>query len=216
MKNEDAMDQVTVFPDRDITKADVVSQKFLSLGVKTFVDACQYVQQLPYGYNSNSDDLMILFKEKMGTCTTKHAVIATLAGELDLPITKTIGIYPMTETLVTGTHGILEKYNLSYVPMTHCFLEYDRYRVDLTEGNHNGKNRSIEDFLFTEKVKPTITKKEEYLLYRQTLTDLIRTRNEMKGIDIKTILHAREEGIGLLKFNVGLQRTAALKQGLSS
>ncbi len=33
---------------------------------------------------------MILFKEKMGSCTTKHAVIATLAEELKLPVQKNI------------------------------------------------------------------------------------------------------------------------------
>ena len=30
--------------------------------------------------------------------------------------------------------------------MIHCFLIYDSYRVDLTEGNNNGKNHSIEEF----------------------------------------------------------------------
>jgi hypothetical protein len=60
----------------------------LSLGIKSFIDACQYVHEVPYGYNTNRDELMILFKENMGTCTTKHAVIATLALELSLPIEK--------------------------------------------------------------------------------------------------------------------------------
>lgn len=196
------MDKITVFPDKQITSAGVVSDKFLSLGVKTVVDACRYLHELPYGYNSSKDDIMIVFKEKMGTCTTKHSVIATLAEELDLPVTKTICIYAMIEEIVTGTNFILEKYNLPYVPMVHCFLEYDRFKVDLTEGNNNGKNRSIEEFLYTEKVKPHISQKEEYLLYRKALDHHILTRDEMKGIDMKTVLHAREEGIVLLKSKV--------------
>nr|MBC8246775.1 hypothetical protein [Deltaproteobacteria bacterium] len=68
--------------------------------------------------------------------------------------------------------------------------------------NNNGKNRSIEEFLYTEKVKPHISQKEEYLLYRKALEDHILTLNEMKGIDMKTVLHAREEGIVLLKSKV--------------
>ncbi|HIJ55641.1 MAG TPA: hypothetical protein HPQ03_05895 [Deltaproteobacteria bacterium] len=196
------MDKLTVFPDKEITSAGVVSDKFLSLGVKTFVDACFYLHELPYGYNSSKDDLMIVFTEKMGTCTTKHSVIATLAEELDLPVTKTICIYAMTEEIVTGTNAILEKYNLPYVPMVHCFLEYDRFKVDLTEGNNNGKNRPIEEFLYTEKVNPHISQKEEYLLYRKALEADILTRNEMKDIDMKIVLHAREEGIALLKSKV--------------
>ena len=49
---------------------------------------------MPYGYNSDRDDLLILFREGFGSCTTKHAVIATLAGELGLPVVKNIGSTP--------------------------------------------------------------------------------------------------------------------------
>ena len=50
---------------------------------------------MPYGSNSNKDDILILFKEGYGSCTTKHAVIATLAEELGIPISKSTGIYAM-------------------------------------------------------------------------------------------------------------------------
>jgi hypothetical protein len=193
------MDPYTVFPNKAIIKSGEISNQFLSIGIKAFMDACDYVHNLPYGYNSDRDDLMILFKEKMGSCTTKHAVIATLAAELDLPINKSIGIYPMTETIVTGTDSILNKYDLPYIPMIHCFLKYRDHRVDLTEGNQNGKNQPIEILLFTAKVQPNISAKDEYILYRQALKERILRRDELKGVDIKRILHAREEGLAHLK-----------------
>ena len=65
------MDSFMVLPDKAIPNADIVSAEFHSMGVKNFQDACRYVHELPYGYNSDRDDLMILFKEKMGTCTTR-------------------------------------------------------------------------------------------------------------------------------------------------
>jgi hypothetical protein len=142
----------TVFPDKQITEANPISKTFLGIGIIRFLDACRYVHELPYGYNSDRDDLMILFEEKMGTCTTKHAVIATLAAELGLAITRGVGIYPMTEAIVTGANKILSEYSLPYLPMIHCFLQYGDYRVDLTEGNRNGKNRPIDDFLYTDRV----------------------------------------------------------------
>jgi hypothetical protein len=145
---------------------------------------------------------MILFKEKMGSCTTKHAVIATLASELLLPIQKSIGIYPMTEAIVTGTDHILNRYSLPYVPMIHCFLAYGQYRVDLTEGNANGKNRPIDTFLYTEAVIANISAKDEYLIYRRALEDPILKRSELQGKSMKMILHAREEGLDLLKSNL--------------
>ena len=196
------MGPFNVFPDKEINEAGPISKMFLILGFSSFLKACRYVHELPYGYNTNRDDLMILFKEKMGTCTTKHAVIATLAAELGLPITRGVGIYPMTEAIVTGTNKILTEFSLPYVPMIHCFLEYEDYRVDLTEGNRNGKNRPIDDFLFTDQVEATISAKDEYLIYRKALSEVILKRPEMKGVDIKRILHAREEGLKLLKANL--------------
>jgi hypothetical protein len=196
------MDNYNVFPENAIIGTGSVSKAFLDLGIRTFLDACRYVNELPYGYNSDRDDLMILFKEKMGTCTTKHAAIAALAAEIGLPITKGVGIYAMTEAVVTGADKILTEYGLPYVPMIHCFLEYENYRVDLTEGNRNGKNRPIDDFLYTDRVAATISAKDEYMIYRKALSEVILKRDELKGADIKRILHAREEGLKLLKANL--------------
>lgn len=198
------MDTFKVFPDNIITDSGPVSREFLDLDIGTFMAACRFVHELPYGYNSDRDDLMILFKERFGSCTTKHAVIATLAEELGLPIHKAVGIYAMNEEIVAGTDAILKKYGLPYLPMLHCFLVYGDHRVDLTEGNRNGKKRSIEEFLHAEKVIPNISKKEEYLLYRNALTNTVLRRKELDGINVKQILHAREEGLALLKANIRL------------
>jgi hypothetical protein len=196
------MDTFTVFPDKAVTRAGPVSKAFMDLGIRSFQKACRHVYELPYGYNSDRDDLMVLFKEKMGTCTTKHAVIASLAAELGLPITRGVGIYAMTEAIVSGTDKILSEYRLPYVPMIHCFLEYENHRVDLTAGNRNGKNRPIDDFLYTGRVAATISAKDEYLIYRKALGEVILKREELKGVDLKRILHAREEGLTLLKANL--------------
>ena len=199
------MDSYTVLPNPIIDKKEIISEKFKSLKIKNFWDACKYVHELPYGYNSRTDDFLIIFKEGYGSCTTKHAVIATLAQELNIPIHKMIGIYAMNEDIVTGTNKILEKYHLPYLPMIHCFLIYDSFRVDLTESNNNGKNCSIEEFLFTEKVIPNFSEKDEYLLYRKALKNLILNRKEMEGTTMNDVLHARIEGITLLRSKVSIK-----------
>ena len=196
------MKNYTFFPNERIEDNGPVAATFLELGITNLHAACRYVHELPYGYNANRDDLMILFKEKMGSCTTKHAVIATLAAESGLPIEKTIGIYAMTEEIVAGTSKIIDKYGLPYVPMVHCFLAYGEHWVDLTEGNHNGKKRPIDDFIYTKGVIPNISAKDEYLLYRKALSDSILKREELKGTDLRRVLHAREEGITLLRAKV--------------
>jgi hypothetical protein len=196
------MNPYTIFPDQEL-RAGTVATMFRSMGIHRFLAACRYVHGLPYGYNSDRDDPMILFKERMGSCTTKHATIATLAQEMGLPIFRGVGIYPMTEAIVTGAGRITADYGLPYVPMIHCFLEHGGRKVDLTEGNRNGKNRPIDDFLFTQPVEPNISAKAEYLIYRNALTGLLQTREELKGIDIQRLLRAREEGLKILRANIG-------------
>ena len=185
-----------------IEPSGVVSDRLLSLGIDTFLSACRWAHELPYGYIADRDDLMILFKEKMGSCTTKHALIATLAEELKLPVEKNIAIYAMTEEIATGTDRILQTYDLPYVPMVHCYLSDGEHRVDLAEGNANGKNRSIDDFMLTERVIPNISAKDEYLKYRDALKNLIENRNELHSTDIKAVLQARELGIALLRADI--------------
>jgi hypothetical protein len=202
LNQEKPMDSFTLFPEKEIDRAGHISKEFLDRGIRSFKAACEYVHNLPYGYNSDRDDSMILFKEGYGSCTTKHAVIAMLAQELGLPILKNIGIYAMTEVLVTGTAAILGKHKLPYLPMIHCFLAYDRFRVDLTEGNANGKNGPIDRLIFTIPVQPNIPAKQEYLIYRNALKEHILERREFEGVELKTILLAREEGLALLKDNL--------------
>lgn len=196
------MDDLCHLPDVPIADAGPISRAFLDLGILDFQAACRYARALPYGYNSDREDPLILFRERMGTCTTKHAAIATLAAELDQPVHKHLGIYAMTEAIVTGTADILNRYGLPYVPMIHCFLAHGAFRVDLTEGNRNGKNTAIDDFLYTTQVVPAISARDEYRLYRSALTDEILRREELSGVQLKTVLHAREEGLSVLMAHV--------------
>ncbi|MGV9173683.1 MAG: hypothetical protein ACOC44_15730 [Promethearchaeia archaeon] len=196
------MDPYQYLPDKKIEPRGEISKKFLDLGIDSYKEACFYLHNLPYGYNSDYDDELILFKEQKGTCTTKHAVAAALALELKIPLHKNVGIYKFTEKISWDADKILDKYVIPYVPMVHCFLVYKDFRFDLTEGNKNGKKTSIENFLHVEQVEPFISRKEEYKLFRNVLRNKILSNKDMKGIKERTLLKAREEAIVLLKKNL--------------
>ncbi|MFW9972503.1 MAG: hypothetical protein ACFFDF_20120 [Candidatus Odinarchaeota archaeon] len=200
------MDSYDNLPEAPIKSVGKISRMFLNLGIKSFRDACEYVHNVEYGYNTDYDDKLIFFKERKGTCTTKHAVIAGLAEELGIPLYKHVGVYKFTEEISNGTNKILKKYNLPYVPMVHCFLIYKNFRFDLTEGNPNGKNTIIEDFIHEEKVDPFIRRKDEYLLYKKVLKEKILLFKEMESVEERSILKAREESINLLKENTRKQK----------
>ena len=200
------MDPYEYLPDAELNSVGELSKTFLDLGIKTFKDACTYVHNIDYGYNTNYEDRMIFFKEKKGSCTTKHAVIAGLAQELAIPLYKHVCVYKFTEEISNGVNEILKKYKVPYVPMIHCFLVYNDYRFDLTEGNCNGKNTSIEEFIHEEKVDPFITTKDEYLLFKKVVKEIILPSKEMEGIKERSLLKAREESIILIKKNAKLQK----------
>jgi len=192
------MDSYELLPQLDITPSAEISRKFIEMGINTFQEACNYVHNLEYGYNNDADDRWILFKELKGSCTPKHGVIAGLAEELKVPLYKHVGIYEFTENIVKGAQKIIDKFQIPYIPIVHCFLVYNNHRFDLTEGNFNGKETSIEEFLHEEQVEPFISRKDEYLLYRRALDEKILLSPDFNGISIKIVLKAREEAIILL------------------
>jgi len=192
------MDSYDKLPDAELIPVGELSKKFLGLGIKTFKDACNYVHNIDYGYNTNYEDKMIFFKEKKGSCTSKHAVIAGLAQELNIPLYKHVCVYRLTEDITTGVDEILKKFNIPYVPMVHCFLVYDEYKFDLTEGNNNGKKNHIDEYIYSEKVEPFISRKDEYLLFKKVLKEKVLPSKEMEGITEKTLLQARAKSINLL------------------
>ena len=196
------MEPLDKLPDKEIVPAGKITKKFLELNINSFKEACLYVHNMPYGYNSDKDDEMILFKENKGSCTTKHGVIAQLAEELDIPLYKKVGIYKLNEEITEGAEKILEKYSVPFIPMVHCYLVYENSYFDLTEGNNNGKKTSIEEFIHEEKVIPFISRKDEYMLFRKVLEEKIINMPEIQGIEKRTLLKAREEGIILLKENI--------------
>jgi len=193
------MDSYNKLPDGEIKPLGEMSKKFLNINISSFKEACLYVHDMEYGYNTDKDDPMILFKENCGSCTTKHGVIAALAEELGIPLYKKVCVYKFTEEITTGVDEILKKYDVPYVPMVHCFLVYDQYQFDLTEGNKNGKKKPIDEYIYAERVTPFISRKDEYRLFRKILKEKIMPSKGMQGLSERTLLKAREEAIILLK-----------------
>ncbi|HEY9890070.1 MAG TPA: hypothetical protein V6D02_16810 [Candidatus Obscuribacterales bacterium] len=164
------MEPIDVLPDVPLQPQGAIAEKYLEQGLTTFHDACHWTQALPYGVNSNNEDSLILFAEGRGTCTTKHGAIARLAQEHHLPVHKNLGFYRLNDAIVTGVNALLASYDLAFIPQIHCFLAYENHRVDLTAGNCNGKNKTIEDYDFVVAVAPDLTHAQHrayYLAYLQ-------------------------------------------------
>lgn len=121
-----------VLPDFLLSEHEPLSQGFLALGLRSFVDAARYVWQLPHGHNSDRADFRLVLPEGRGTCTTRHALLAALARAHGQPVHLTLGIYDMHERNTPGVGALLEREGLSGIPEAHCYLVVNQRRVDLT------------------------------------------------------------------------------------
>lgn len=181
-----------VLPDAPIVALGPISAAFLERGTPSVHSAAAFVQRLPYGGNSRAGDSLALFDDSQGTCTTKHGVIARLAEELGLPITRCEGFYPLTDKIVTGVEEILGEYGLTYLPRAHCFLVYRDHYIDLTEGNCTGKNGLIESYFRIYDVVAEQTPEEYDALYRQFYAEACETEPAFARLGVDGMLEVRK------------------------
>ena len=119
-------------PPTPIPPGTSLTNAFLAHGCKTFAEAVAYVAALPYGRTTNRADYRQVLSEGRGTCSTRHAVIAALGAQLELPVQLYIGIYDMSETNTPGVGAVLQKHGLRAMPEAHTFMRYAGERVDIS------------------------------------------------------------------------------------
>lgn len=204
------MDSIAVLPDVAIEPSGIVTQAFFSRNLGTFRQACQWIKDLPYGSNSSTEDSLILFEENCGTCTTKHGIIARLAQELGLDVYKNLGFYRLNDEIVTGVNSLLEPHGLSFIPQIHCFLEYGKFKIDLTEGNCNGKNKTIEPYDFVVRVNPDLTRAEEEQYYLSYLDQYFAIEPQLAVAEIPTILKLLETCNQQVKYQCSIMSSSHL------
>jgi len=198
------MHPIDVLPNVALRPDGAIADKFLQQGLRTFHEACRWTQNLPYGANSNNENSLILFEEKRGTCTTKHGAIARLAAEHGLPIYTTLGFYRLTAEIVTGVSRILAAQGLEFIPQIHCFLAYEGCRVDLTAGNCNGKNKTIEDYDFVVPVEPDLSHQQHQAYYLDYLKRYAVIAPSLATLSDETVLNLLAECDRQLKYQCSI------------
>jgi hypothetical protein len=104
-----------------------------SLGFASFEQLAEHVRLLPYERTVNSNDLCAVLRERRGTCSSKHQLLATVAqhsGRSDVQLT--IGIYEMCEENTPGVGAVLSAASFTSIPEAHCYLSVKGERLDFT------------------------------------------------------------------------------------
>jgi Transglutaminase-like superfamily len=173
-----------------------VAAAFIARDIEDYRSAARYLRALAYGRNSSRTDPLAVLREKRGTCSTKHALLARLAAEQQLPIRLMLGIYEMSERNTPGVGRVLEKYGLACVPEAHCYLMYDDDRIDITRAVNGAE--PIAKFLHEEVISPDQIADYKVAVHQRFLRNWIDTAATARAMSLDAAWKIREECIAAL------------------
>jgi len=181
-----------VLPAAPLGAAGPLSAAFRRAGCLSYRSAARHLHELPYGRNSDRADFRLVLSEKRGTCSTKHALLAAVAREQDLPVQLTIGIYDMTEANTPGVGRILAAHGLASLPEAHCYLEYAGHRVDITRSGISAQAPIVFQKEWT--LEPDQIGAHKVALHREHLRAWLREHGELQ-LSLEEIWRIRESCI---------------------
>ena len=184
-------------PDVPLQPVGQITTEFSVRGITNFRAAGRYFHYLPYGRNSDRSDFRLVLPEGRGTCSTKHALLAELAREQNLPVVLTLGIYEMHERNTPGVGVVLNRYRLQYIPEAHCYLRYEGVRIDITRSGAD-PTEPIGRFLHEEAIVPAQISDYKVQLHQQFLRSWLNTADQVGGHSFAEVWKIREECIAAL------------------
>ena len=181
-------------PNVFLQPAGQISAEFVARSITDFRAAGRYLHHLPYGRNTDRSDFRLVLPEGRGTCSTKHALLAELAREQDLPVVLALGIYEMHERNTPGVGVVLDKYGLQCIPEAHCYLRYGGTRIDITRSGAEPTD-PIDRFLYEEAIVPSQIGDYKVQLHQQFLRSWLNTADQVGGRSFTGMWKIREECI---------------------
>ena len=145
--------------DYKLTSKDKLSELAKRNGIKTWNELTKFIKNLPYGRNKNRTDFGLVLSEQKGTCSSKHALLKSIADLNNVPNIKLItGIYRMTASNTPKIGTVLAENSIEFIPEAHCYLEignqkcdftspssdFDTFKEDIIEQKEIKKNQLIE------------------------------------------------------------------------
>ena len=110
-----------------------ISEKFLAKGIMNFAQASIWVRTLQYRRNKDKENLLTIFTDNGGTCSTKHALLKRLAEENHFEgLTLRLGIFRMNVQNTPAVAHTLQRNRLAYLPEAHNYLRFAGKVVDCT------------------------------------------------------------------------------------
>lgn len=119
--------------DYKLTSKDRLTELAKNNGIHSWNELTEFIKNLSYGRNKNRTELELVFIEKKGTCSSKHALLKRIAELNKIPNIKLIiGIYKMNLSNTPRIGTELIDNSIDFIPEAHCYLKINGKRTDLT------------------------------------------------------------------------------------
>lgn len=180
-----------------LTSNEQYSIAFRELKINSFKEACDFIAQLPYGRNTKREDFALVLSEMKGTCSSKHALLASLALENGHPEVELIaGIFLMNEETHSQLNVFFADKSYPSIPECHCYLRFQGERFDYTDGS-NRMEVIAPKIVREQRIDPNQVVDWKIMIHKHYLQGWL-TRNPAFQMTLEDIWRDREEAIGLL------------------
>ncbi|MBB6372366.1 hypothetical protein [Chryseobacterium shigense] len=170
-----------------------VSEKFIALNIHDFDAASTFIAGLSYKRNQDKNNILCVFEDKGGTCSTKHAVLRKLALENGQDSVKLmLGIFKMDSKYAPSIKKTLDQYRLAYIPEAHNYLKIGNHYYDFTKPG-SGYNDFKSNLLSETEIEHDQITLEKITFHREFLRNWLD--NERIGYNLEEIWSVREKCI---------------------
>lgn len=102
-------------------------------GVVSWEDLIRCVKNFHYGRNANRSDVSLVWYERKGTCSSKHAFLKHIADLNKVPnVDLILCLYKMNAENTESVGTVLNEFNIDFLPEAHCYLRFKNEPIDVT------------------------------------------------------------------------------------
>ena len=160
--------------ERKLLGTDEFTSDIVESGIVDWKDLIRTVRQFHYERNSNREDFTLVWSERKGTCSSKHAflkLVAELNGFDSVELY--IGIYKMNAINTPGVIEILKNEKLNYIPEAHCYLKIDGAVLDATNLQSDFENYRL-NLLQEIRIEKEVVISEKIELHQEYIRNWIK------------------------------------------
>lgn len=180
--------------DFELKAEQIYSKVIQSKGIYTFKEACEYIQNLPYGRISDRSKFELVIEEGKGTCSSKHGLLAGIAEENNhKEVELMVGIFQMSPETHPVLTSFFEGKTYPHIPEAHCYLRFDGERYDYTSNsNEHDANKLL--FIREQRVDPHQAAEWKEVIQQDYIKRLLVRKPEFQ-ISFEDLWKDREECI---------------------